>query len=55
MTVPSIFTYELGKKAYDDEKYDDALKIWLKASEEGDLEAQYYVALTYYNLLEGEV
>ena len=55
MTEPSIFTYELGKKAYDDEKYDDALKIWLKASEEGDLEAQYYVALTYYNLLEGEV
>lgn len=41
--------FQLGKRAFDEEKYDTALENWLQASHQGNRGAQYYIAYLYEN------
>lgn len=53
-TNHSKTSFQIGQDAYEREDYSEALKIWLKASKSEDAEAQYYVALCYYDLIHNE-
>lgn len=53
-TSHSKTSFQIGQDAYEREDYSEALKIWLKASKSEDAEAQYYVALCYYDLIHNE-
>lgn len=47
-------SFKVGQDAYEREDYSEAFKIWLKASKSEDAEAQYHVALCYYDLIHNE-